>query len=163
MNNIFIKSESRYPVNRKEIRKIVGRILAERKIVGKIEVAVIVVGDRKMKVLNKKYRKIRETTPVLAFPLDDPKRREFPFPFSSPDNVLRLGDVVISFPHQWFAVSREEYTLAKGCVYRISRFHLGFNCTIWNNYIAGCPFSCVIFSDNKNAEETKGASAIGGK
>jgi len=99
MINIFIKSESRYPINRKKIREWVKKILKEKKIIDEVEIAVIVVGDRKMKGLNKKYRGIEEATPVLAFPLEELKGgRKFPLPFSSPDDVLRLGDIVISYP-----------------------------------------------------------------
>lgn len=101
MNQIFVKSESRYPVDRKKIKEKVKKILAEKSL-SNTEVSVAVVGDRKMRDLNKKYRHLNKTTSVLAFPLDDPRKKlsnqEFPLPFSSPDNVLRLGDIVISFP-----------------------------------------------------------------
>lgn len=119
MRGILVRSESRYLINRKAIRERIGKILAENKIVGKTEVSVAIVGNRKMKALNKKHRQIEETTPVLAFPLEDlgighpelgsgsqgtriPKQvrndKRFPSPFSSPDEVLRLGDIVISYP-----------------------------------------------------------------
>lgn len=99
MSSVFIKSESRYPVNRKAIRKRVKEILAEKNLVGEMEISVTVVGDRKMKSLNKKYRGVERTTAVLAFSLEEVKAdRRFPGPFSSPDDVLRLGDIVISYP-----------------------------------------------------------------
>ena len=116
MSSVFIKSESRYPVNRKAIRKRVKEILAEKNLAGEIELSVIVVGNRKMKVLNKQYRGVEEATAVLAFSLEEVchpeldsgsihidscfrrNDRKFPSLFSSPDDVLRLGDIVISYP-----------------------------------------------------------------
>ena len=123
MTSVFIKSESRYPIDRKEIRKKVKEILKQRKIVGEAEVSVIVAGDRKMKSLNKKYRGIERTTPVLAFPLEEfhhPRNKfgagndkRFPPPFSSPDDVLRLGDIVISYPQAVQLAIEEEKLVDK--------------------------------------------------
>lgn len=112
MSEILVRSESRYPVDRKKIREKIAKFLAEKKIIGKVEVSVVIVGDRKMKALNQKYREIKKTTPVLAFPLENTERssldRRFPLPFSSPDNVLRLGDIVVSFPEAVKLAAQEE-------------------------------------------------------
>lgn len=60
--------------------------------------SVSIIGDRQMKVLNKKYRNIDATTNVLSFPFHDPVQSgNVPF-VESPDDVLRLGDIVVSFP-----------------------------------------------------------------
>jgi rRNA maturation RNase YbeY len=54
------------------------------------EVSVLVVGDRAMRTLNRRYRGKDRTTDVLSFPL-----REGRFPFVQ--RVL-LGDIVICMP-----------------------------------------------------------------
>ena len=108
MSEILVRSESRYPVDKRAVRECVKRILAQENIVGEVEVSVIVVGDRKMRELNKKYRGKKETTAVLAFPLDTPQKRQFPLPFSTPDGVLRLGDIFISFPQTVKLAAEEE-------------------------------------------------------
>ena len=66
---------------------------------------VSIVGDRKMKQLNSHYRKLDETTDVLSFSLDDPQTSSkgavqsgFSPDKSAPDQVLRLGDVIVSYP-----------------------------------------------------------------
>lgn len=61
------------------------------------EVGVTVVGDRRMRQLNKQYRQLDATTDVLSFPLNDPADVGEPF-VELPDNILRLGDIVISYP-----------------------------------------------------------------
>jgi probable rRNA maturation factor len=97
MITVFFQTESHYPVNRKKIKDAIVNALTD-KVFRKTEVSVSVVGDRQMKVLNKTYRHVDKTTNVLSFPLDDPIRpSKTPF-IESPDDVLRLGDIVISFP-----------------------------------------------------------------
>jgi probable rRNA maturation factor len=50
-----------------------------------------------MKQLNRDFRKIDSTTDVLSFGLNDPIAKNIPFA-AVPDDVLRLGDIVISYP-----------------------------------------------------------------
>lgn len=109
MISIALFCESRYPVNRKGIKKTVEAVLGEKGVSGNVEVSIAVVGDRKMRVLNKKYRDKDATTDVLSFSQAEGP----PAPsglssgsrtvgqdkgITSPDGMLRLGDVVISFP-----------------------------------------------------------------
>lgn len=105
MLNILIKSESRYPINRTSIKETVEKLLLEKKVKGGIEVSINVVGDRLMKGLNKKYRGMPESTDVLSFPLSEMKKDGlFVDP---PDNILRLGDIVISYPQAISEASEE--------------------------------------------------------
>lgn len=96
MINVFVKTESHYTIDRSRIRKTIAKILSSRGVKGHVEVSVSIVGDRLMKQLNLKYRELNETTDVLSFPFgsQDPHK---PF-IDPPDDVLRLGDVVISYP-----------------------------------------------------------------
>lgn len=96
MVTVLIKTESHYKVDRKRVRNIVENFLKTSGVNGKIEVSISIVGDRFMKKLNSKYRKLSETTSVLTFGLDGGEN-ETPFA-DPPDNVLRLGDIVISYP-----------------------------------------------------------------
>lgn len=95
MINILLDVESRFPANRDLLRDRALAVLLDHGVKTSAEVAVSVVGDRKMKHLNSKYRRIFETTDVLSFPLLDDENTPFASP---PDGVLRLGDVVISYP-----------------------------------------------------------------
>lgn len=96
MVKIIIATESRYPVNRDSIRAIVNKELEEHHVKGKVELEVDVVGDRKMRDLHAKYMGEDVTTDVLSFPLEDTNVRA-PF-VVAPDNVLRLGNIVVSYP-----------------------------------------------------------------
>ncbi len=105
MNKVLITNESRFPVNRKVVREAIQDFLTEKKIKSQLEVSILVVGDRKMKELNKKYRGLEGTTPVLTFSQDEGKAFVQP-----PDGFLRLGDIVISYP-QMVAMAASENKL----------------------------------------------------
>lgn len=97
MITVFFKTESHFPVKKKKIEEAVIQALAH-KVHRKTEVGVSVVGDRRMRVLNRQYRKLDATTDVLSFPLNDPSfDASAPF-IDPPDDVLRLGDIVVSYP-----------------------------------------------------------------
>jgi len=95
MTKVIISSDSRYKVNRKKIREAVVGFLKRQKISGNIEIGVSIVGSRKMRDLNLKFRGWEKPCAVLAFPLESGVRGGFVNP---PEKILRLGDVVISFP-----------------------------------------------------------------
>ncbi len=93
---VDITSESRFPINRKKIREKIGDVVERHKMRGNVCVEVLVVGDRKMRTLNRTYRKVDQTTDVLSFPLEDPEQ---PVAFAKPpDGMLWLGSVVVSYP-----------------------------------------------------------------
>lgn len=103
MINIIVSSDPRYNINKNSIRAAVWEILQKHRISGKVEVGINVVGDRKMHELNRKYRGISATTDILSFALEDPNPTSLQhIPrigfVASPDRVLRLGDIVISYP-----------------------------------------------------------------
>lgn len=100
MFKILIAGESKFPVRRKILRQVAGDFLGEQRVKSEVEVSIAIVGDRKMKALNKRYREKEETTPVLTFSLSDPGSEHGyeTGKWITPDGVLRLGDIVISYP-----------------------------------------------------------------
>lgn len=96
MITVLFKSESHYTIDRDRVRSVIEKLLLSKGVKGKVEVSVSIVGDRLMKNLNQKYRDIDETTDVLSFPMTE-EVKDKPF-VEPPDNVLRLGDIIISYP-----------------------------------------------------------------
>lgn len=93
-SEVKIYADSRYPVDRPLLRETVARILADHQVSGKIEIEITICGDRKIRQLNKQFRDLDETTDVLSFPLQDNLDQGS----RQPDNILRLGDIVVSWP-----------------------------------------------------------------
>ncbi len=87
---IFV--ESRYQVNRKKIKIRVEEIIKARGIVTPVEISIAIVGDRKMRSLNKKYRGLDKTTNILSFSQTEGEG------MTPPTDKLILGDIVISYP-----------------------------------------------------------------
>lgn len=108
MLNILIKTDSHYRVDRNRIRHRIDSILGEKKVRGDVEISVSIVGDRLMRKLNNEYRKLDKTTDVLSFPLSSTDDK---IPFAdAPDHILRLGDIVLSYP-QIISEASEENVL----------------------------------------------------
>lgn len=101
MIKVLISTDPRYPVNRKVLKKSVLEVFEKEKISDiDAEVSVAVVGRRKMKTLTDKYLKDGKNHDVLSFPIEE----------RGPDEVLRLGDVVLSWPDVLLAAARDNVT-----------------------------------------------------
>ncbi len=88
---IFV--ESRYKINRKRIKRTIERLLSKhQEIVGPVEVSVAIVGDRKMRLLSKKYKDEDKTRSILSFSQTEGEEMNLA------SKNLRLGDIVLSFP-----------------------------------------------------------------
>ena len=96
MININIQADAKFPFDRAILREHLTKVLAKYRLTDKVEVDVQVVGKRKMSELHVVYMKLEGPTDVLSFPLNDPQD-DRPF-MSSPDGVLRLGDIVVCYP-----------------------------------------------------------------
>lgn len=99
---ILIFVESRYRVSRKKIKSAIKFVLEEQKVLSPLEVSIAIVGDRKMKALNKKFRQKDSTTNILSFPLSEGESTHLP------QDILRLGDIVISYPEVIREAARDE-------------------------------------------------------
>jgi len=109
MVTVLLQTESHYPVDRKKMKSAVVSYL-DPKIESDAEVSITIVGDRQMHALNKTYRGKDYSTDVLSFPHNDPSQPS-PVPFvDPPDNLIRLGDIVVSYP-QARSVAMEENKL----------------------------------------------------
>lgn len=103
MINIIVSSDSRYNINKAAIRTAVAQALQRHRLTGKIELGINIIGSRKMHELNNKYRGVDSSTDILTFALEDPNPASLQhIPrigfVAAPDKVLRLGDIVISYP-----------------------------------------------------------------
>jgi len=98
MISVLISSGARYKVDREKLRKKVEAFLTGRGL-DDVEVSIAIVGGRKIRQLNRTYRKIDAATDVLSFPLEEPRDKE---------GVLRLGDIVICYSKAREGAAEEE-------------------------------------------------------
>jgi len=97
---IFV--ESRYKVDRKRIKQTISKVLVQHEIKGPVEVSIAIVGDRKMRALSLKYKGEDKTRNVLSFSLSEGESTHLD------TEVLRLGDIVLSYPQVIKEASEEE-------------------------------------------------------
>lgn len=90
--SIPIYVESRYKVDRKHIKRTVEHVLKTKGMVGNVEVSVAIVGSRKMRTLNNKYRGMDKATNVLSFSQLEGEATVMP------NDTLVLGDVIVCYP-----------------------------------------------------------------
>jgi len=100
--SVLIFVESRYKVNRKRIKETVLRTISRNGMDGSFEVSVAIVGDRKMRELSKKYKGEDKTRNILSFSQTEGEKIKIP------NNVLRLGDIVLSYPQVINDAARDE-------------------------------------------------------
>lgn len=97
-----IVADSRYSFDRKRVREALKKTLGENRYTdGEVSISLSVVGDRKIRELEKKFFNRDEVTDVLSFPMDS----------GEGDN---LGDIVVCYPQakrqaiQWNKLIDEE-------------------------------------------------------
>ena len=100
--NVLIFVESRYKVNRKRIRTALANLLSEQGVNSPVEVSLAIVGDRKMRELSKKYKGEDKTRNILSFSLSEGEKHALP------NDIIRLGDIVISYPVVITEAARDE-------------------------------------------------------
>ena len=93
---IEVKKDPRYRVNTRRLKKSAQEILEEYGFLPKSRLEIVLVGKRKAKELNQRYRKMLYTPEVLTFPYQE----------KIPNGEVFLGEIVICFP-----LAREKATL----------------------------------------------------
>lgn len=118
MITVLIHTDSRYPVNRKVVRGAVLGTFRKNKMDNiDAEVSIAVVGQRKMKAICQKYLGDEKVHEVLSFPLEDVQGKRF---INLPDEILRLGDVVLCWPKVLEAASEDALMVDEELAFLVS-------------------------------------------
>jgi len=99
-NQLTIRIEKPFVklVARVWLRQAAELALAVAGICHPVELGLVIAGDDTVHELNLKYRGVDDTTDVLAFALSQPPgSKAMPF-ITPPDNVVHLGEVIVSYP-----------------------------------------------------------------
>jgi len=107
MHKIDVYVEPHYPLKKKVLSTAATAALEKGDIKGDVLVCLSVIGDRKMRQLNREYRQIDKSTDVLAFPYSF-STGTTKFVDQNPQGYLNLGDVVISYPQLLERAAKED-------------------------------------------------------
>lgn len=95
--SVRVKREFRSLVDEGWVKKIARQVLRAEGVPPPYEVSLFFADSLTVRRLNRDYRGVDETTDVLAFYMLPHKAGDSSFVLP-PDNVTRLGEVIISFP-----------------------------------------------------------------
>ncbi len=87
-----ISADSRYSFDRKKIKAALEETLKDQGVEGDVLISLSVVGERKIRELEKKFFNRDEVTDVLSFPLGEGE------PMPGEPNINNLGDIVVCYP-----------------------------------------------------------------
>ncbi len=112
-NQLIIRIEKPFVklVARVWLRQAAELALAIAGIRSPVELGLVIAGDDTVHELNRKYRGVDDTTDVLAFALSQPPGSEaMPF-ITPPDNVVHLGEVIVSYPQAKRQAEEQHYSV----------------------------------------------------
>ena len=99
MTKVHIWADSRYPISRRRLRAAVARVVKSEGVTSAVAVSIAVVGNRKMKQLNREYHGVDRTTDVLSFAYLDPLSQKGNYHFIPPETEgMVLGDIIVAYP-----------------------------------------------------------------
>lgn len=93
---LLIRNFTKNKLNQKYLNKIVEETLRVVKFKKPAEISLVISGEKRIRSLNKKYRKIDKITDVLSFGLHDPEASGTMEP--TIDKIIYLGEVFICYP-----------------------------------------------------------------
>jgi probable rRNA maturation factor len=94
---ILVEDELRGVMDGGSVKKIVRQVLKAEGVTSPYEVSLVITDSETVRQLNRDYRGVNEPTDVLAFSMLPQKGDDSSFPLP-PDGVMRLGEVIISYP-----------------------------------------------------------------
>ena len=105
MVRVLVSADSKYPVSRPKIAKVVEAVLREKAVTSDVEVSVLICGARKSRELARKFLDDDQAHNVLSFPLaDEGSQKAFQSGRHTTDfvehqgDVLVLGDIIVCYP-----------------------------------------------------------------
>jgi probable rRNA maturation factor len=88
---LFIQNLTKARIDKKFLEKVSEKTLKIAGAKQKTEISLVIVSNKKIKELNKKYRGIDQATDVLSF------GKTKKFFIEPPDKILHLGEIFISY------------------------------------------------------------------
>ncbi len=102
---ILIKNFTRHKFDRKYLDKVAERTLQVVKIKKSVEISLVIIGEKRIKLLNKKFRGMDKITDVLSFGNEEGRNKkaknksEKSIKFiNPPGDILYLGEIFICHP-----------------------------------------------------------------
>jgi probable rRNA maturation factor len=99
-------------VSKMWLRQAVKLTLIHTGISSPVELGLVIASDDTVHEINRSYRNVDRTTDVIAFALSERSMKSKPF-ITPPDDVIHLGEVIISFPQAKRQAEEQHHPLEK--------------------------------------------------
>ncbi|MCK5084407.1 MAG: rRNA maturation RNase YbeY [Candidatus Pacebacteria bacterium] len=93
---LLIKNFTKNKLNPKHLNKIAEKTLEVAKFKKPTEISLVIVGEKRIRLLNKKFRGIDMITDVLSFGDEEVKSGSAKF-ISPPNKIIYLGEIFICY------------------------------------------------------------------
>jgi len=111
--NILIEDEFKKKVTRRWLTAVAKQVLTAEKTGANVELGILITNQERVQELNWTYRNKNEPTDVLSFYMvPEPSQRKDAF-IAAPDNILHLGEVVISYPQAAIQAKEHRHSAKK--------------------------------------------------
>jgi len=99
-------------VSKQWLRRAVKLTLVYTGISSPVELGLVIAGDETVHELNRSYRSVDRTTDVISFALSERGEKAELF-IAPPDDVIHLGEVIISYPQAKRQAEEQSHPLEK--------------------------------------------------
>jgi len=114
--NLLTKNFTKQKLNQKYLSEIAEKILEVAGFKKPVEISLVIIGEKRIRTLNKKYRGIDKVTDVLSFGNDavnkTAKNKTVKF-VDSPDGVFHLGEVFICYSQAVKQAKQKKHSVKK--------------------------------------------------
>ena len=93
---ILIKNFTKQKLDQNYLNKVADETLGITKFKKPVEISLVVTGEKRIRSLNKKYRKINKITDVLSFGNEELSNKSVEF-VNPPDDIIHLGEIFICY------------------------------------------------------------------
>ena len=112
--NILIEEGIEVEPESEWLQGIVESTLVKENAPPNIEISLVVTGQERIQELNREYRGLDRPTDVLSFSMSEQKDEAEPDAFiGPPDDLLHLGEVIISYPQAVIQAKEHGHSIRK--------------------------------------------------
>lgn len=106
--NVYNKTKTKLAFKQKDLSQLINKIVQELKVAANFELTVLIVGDKEIRTLNKKYRHKNKVTDVLSFSQRGGGEIILPR-----EKNPYLGDIIICYPQIKRQAAKFGHTIAQ--------------------------------------------------
>lgn len=112
---ILIKNFTRNKFNQKYLNKVAEKTLQVIKIKKPVEISLVIIGEKRIRLLNKKFRGINKITDVLSFGNEEAENKSgksIKF-INPPGDILYLGEIFICYSQTEKQARQKKHSVKK--------------------------------------------------